>query len=122
MFSKDPALLIKSRVASNIFCRIGAFAEQATKAKYLKMILNSEIVFALEIVDVPDSFLCLTNASNLLVSWVKSAKNNIGIPQFPIEKQKTLKAFTNFSRKMQKMRMVFTNFKKKMLRAFIRFQ
>ena len=77
MFSADPALSIKSRVASNIFCRIGALAEQAMKAKYLKMILNSSIVFALEIVDVSDSFLCLTNASNLLVSWLKSAKTEL---------------------------------------------
>ena len=75
MFSADPALLIKSRAASNIFCLIGALAEQATKAKYLKMILNSSIVFAFEIPDVLDSFVRFTNASNLLVSWVKSTKN-----------------------------------------------
>ena len=76
MFSADPALLIKSRAASNIFCLIGALAEQATKAKYLKMILKSSIVFAFEISGVLDSFVCLTNASNLLVSWVKSAKDD----------------------------------------------
>ena len=76
MFSADPALLIRSRVASNIFCLTGALAEQATKAKYLKMILNSLIVFALENPEVLDFFVCLTNASNLLVSWVKSAKND----------------------------------------------
>ena len=76
MFSADPALLIKSRAASNIFCLIGALAEQATKAKYLKMILNSSIDLALEIVDVLDSFICLTNVSKLLVSWLKSAKKH----------------------------------------------
>ena len=77
MFSADPALLIKSRTASNIFCLIGALAEQATKAKYLKMILNSFIVFAFEIPGVLDSFVCFTNASNLLVSWVKSTKKKL---------------------------------------------
>ena len=56
---------------------MGAFAEQATKAKYLKMILNSSIDLALEIVDVLDSFIRLTNASKLLVSWLKSAKTEL---------------------------------------------
>ena len=44
MFSADPALSIKARVSSNIFWVIGALAAQATKAKYLKMILNSAMV------------------------------------------------------------------------------
>ena len=77
MFSADPALSIKSRIASNIFCLMGAFAEQATKAKYLKMILNSLIDLALEIVDVLDSFIGLTNASKLLVSWLKSENTEL---------------------------------------------
>jgi hypothetical protein len=41
MFSADPALSIKERVSSNNFWVIGALAAQATKAKYLKMILKS---------------------------------------------------------------------------------
>ena len=56
---------------------MGAFAEQATKAKYLKMILNSLIDLALEIVDVLDSFIGLTNASKLLVSWLKSENTEL---------------------------------------------
>ena len=64
IFSIDPALSIKERVASNIFCLIGAFAEQATKAKYLKRILNSSMVLALG-VDVLVSDLLLMNESNL---------------------------------------------------------
>ena len=64
IFSIDQALSINERVASNIFCLIGALAEQATKAKYLKRILNSSMVLVLS-VDALDSDLPLMNASNL---------------------------------------------------------
>ena len=63
IFSINPALSIKERVASNIFCLIVALAEQATKAKYLKRILNSSMVLALA-VDVLDSDILLMNESN----------------------------------------------------------
>ena len=44
MFSDVPALAIKARVSSSIFCRTGALAAHATKAKYLKIVLNSSSV------------------------------------------------------------------------------
>ena len=73
IFSIDPALSIKERVASNIFCLIGALAEQATKAKYLKRILNSSMVLALG-VDMLVSDLLLMNESNLSLIWSEPVK------------------------------------------------
>ena len=44
MFSASPALAILARVSCSICCLTGALAALATKAKYLKKVLNSSSV------------------------------------------------------------------------------
>ena len=44
MFTASPALAILARVSCSICCLTGALAALATKAKYLKKVLNSSSV------------------------------------------------------------------------------
>merc|ERR1712051_935341 len=65
MFSASPALAIRVRASPSISCLIGALAAHATNAKYLKIILNSSIVFVFEMVVFLDFRRLCTKASNL---------------------------------------------------------